>query len=414
MPEPSSPLHPSSPEKAAWDDAEWLEVEVPVVAAVESQPPPRVILPEPRNFSEPASAAKPEGIHIDSRTAIRLIEGAESSGSRKIQITEHGKGVIRLEGEVATIAVAKQNQLPVMKPRGSKATSKNGSVSADWGQAASQSNRWLWWAGSGVVVLLLGGLALQPLLVDKDQDRTASNYGTLQVADDVIGVADPMVYFSENPAQVITEIQHAVETYAKAKTVEDALPVIRNGAKLKGQLEKLWVSWNVPDNWTVSNDDAISYASVGKLPYAIISGTRPDFSPYRLFLVREHDQMLVDWEASLGLGTRTFGEMKDLSTKSGELRVVMSPIEFYTRSFPESRYRAYRLGSVNGQEFLWGYVERGSPAAAALGEIFNETAMFSDKPREQEMRLRLQRAASDAAPNQWLVLDVLHKGWVTP
>jgi hypothetical protein len=376
-------------------------------------PQARAILPEPRSkISEPATIERTEGLRIESKIPSRPAN--EPAENRRIQITEHGKGVVRLESEEAPPSVARGDSLPPLQPRTSRSKEQTQLFSAEWGKISGQSTRWVWWSGGGVLAMVLIGLAIQPLLMDEDQDRTAESYEGLEVVDDLVAVDDPTVYFSENPAQVLTELQGTLETYARAKTLHEAVPVIRNAEALKGRLAKDWKSWNVQPDWTVSDSDEISYDSVGKLPYAIITGTRPDFSRYQVFLVREHGRMQVDWEATQGLGSKTFEEMRDPTTKVGEMRVIMSPVSYYTQAFPESQYRAYRLASNATDEILWGYVPTGSPAAAALVEIFNEKALFSDKPTQQAMRLRLTRGPAGASPNQWIVLDVLHKGWVTP
>ena len=417
MSEPSSTLGPSSTrEHAAWGDAEWLESAEPMLTSGQEeaqQVPARALSLEPRRFSEPVTT-KPEGLRIEPRVAIRLPADSAAPTSRKIEVTEHGKGVIRLESEPPAVAVARLDALPRLQPRNAKPLIKKSKFAAEWGKAGSHSYRWLWCSAGGILTLVLTGLAIQPLLIKKDLNRTTDTFQSIQVVEDVVAVEDPTVYFSENPAAVLTEIQNALGRYARARSVEEVQPMIRHGKSLTEQLSKQWKPWPVPGDWAVSDDDAISYDSVGKLPYAIVSGTLPDFSTYRVFLVREENRMLVDWEATLGLGTRTFEEMRDPATQVAELRVVVTPVAFYTLTFPEGRYRAYRLDSSADGSSLWGYAECGSPAALALEEIFNEKAIFSDKPRDQMVRLRLKRGAPEAAPNQWLVLDVLHKGWVTP
>lgn len=416
MPEPRPTAETQTHDALGWDDPYFLEPseEEPVhILLPQGLPQARAILPEPRSkIVEPTTPPRTKGLRIAPGNSSR--PASEPAAKPRIQITEHGKGVIRLESEETHPSVARGDSLPPLQPRTSRSKDHAQKFSAEWGKIGGHSTRWVWRAGGGVLAMVLIGLAIQPLLVDEDQDRTAESYQSLQVVDDLVAVDDPMVYFSENPAQVLNEIQGTLETYARARTLEEALPVIRNADALKDRLTKDWRSWNVPTNWSISNSEEISYASVGKLPYAIIMGTRPDFSRYQVFLVREHGRMQVDWEATLGLGSKTFEEMKSPATRMGEMRVIMAPISYYSQTFPESQYRAYRLTSNSTDDILWGYVPNGSPAAAALAEIFNEQAVFSDKPDQQSMRLRLTRGPAGASPNQWIVLDVLHKGWVTP
>jgi hypothetical protein len=405
MSDPSVTPDSLEQEAAAWDDAE-RPVECEPVATPLT---PRVVLPQPRRFDEPAS--RQEGLRIEPRKVIRPNQENEP---RKLKVNEHGLAVIRLESEAPPVIVTRDETMPQLRPEDAKPRVKQSNFSAEWGKASTQSLRWLWWSAGGVVALIVIGLAAQPFLIDKDQDRTAVTFQPLEVVEDVIPVEDPTVFFSENSAQVIAEIHETLGIYARANTLAEALPVIRHAGGLSDPLAAQWRSWHVPADWSVSDSDTISYDSVGKLPYAIISGTRPDFSTYQVFLVRENDRMLIDWEATVGLGTRSFPEMNQPATHSAEIRVVMAPSGFHTQTFPEVRYRAYRLASTNSEDLLWGYAERGSPAALALADIFNEKAVFSDKPNEQLVRLRLIRGDSTAKPNQWLILDVLHKGWVTP
>lgn len=416
MSDPSLHAKTQAQVSSGWDDPDWVGDPECGPQVPQPEAPPvrqaRAILPEPRHLAEPARAPRQEGLRIDSRISDKAQKPPVDG--RRIELTEHGRGVVRLESEQAAAPVPRMEPTPSLQVLTPRPRSRSRAANDEWGGVVGHSTRWIWWAGGGVVALVLAGLAIQPLLVDKNQERTSEPYLSVQVVDDLVPVEDPTVYFSENPAQVITEIQQTVETYARATTLEQVMPVIRHADALKERLSGLWQPWHVPSDWTVSPNDEISYASVGKLPYAILAGTLPDFSRYQICLVREGGRMLVDWEATLGLGSRTFGELKDPAVRTAEMRVVVSQAGFYTQAYPESQYRAYKLSSLSGDDILWGYVPRDSPAAATLAEIFNEQAMFSDKPEQQAMRLRLSRGSPDATPTQWLVLDVLHKGWVTP
>jgi hypothetical protein len=114
------------------------------------------------------------------------------------------------------------------------------------------------------------------------------------------------------------------------------------------------------------------------------------------------------------VGTHGLQELNDPALKSAEVRVDAAPVAYYTMAFPEDHYRAFRLVLSESENFIWGYVVRGSPADHAMEEIFMEKLQFSDKPASSKVRLRLTRGKDGAMANQWLILDVLHKGWVTP
>lgn len=375
---------------------------------------PRVVV-SPRLREIEKAAAENEGLRIAPRILPVPTDPSEATEARqKIQIQEHGKEVVRLEAEIAAPYVERYDPLPKMQPRGPKRAKGEAKISSEWGKAAKHSYKWLGWAAGAVAVAMLIGLLVQPLLEERDGKSKADPFSSLRVVEDVVNAEDPMVFFDENPVEVVGQIHQAMATYARARTLEEALPVIRHGEKLKPTLSKTWKPWGVPSDWEISDSDAIGYDSVGRVPYAVIAGVRPDFSRYQVFMVREGGRMLVDWEASEGRGTHSLQDLSDPSLKSAEVRVDASPVAYYTMAYPEDYYRAFRLVLSESESFIWGYVLRGSPADHAMEEIFMENRQFSDKPTSGKVRLRLKRGEGSAMANQWLILDVLHKGWVTP
>ncbi len=413
---------PQTPQNALDPSDEWADVEgvsAPVFRrsfAEESRVPiqPRVVV-SPRRREAEKAAAENQGLRIAPRALAVPADRPESAESKPMpQLHEHGKEVVRLETEVAAPYSERQSQLPTMQPRGAKPANREARLASEWGKAARHSYKWLGWAAGAVALLVLVGLVVQPLLEQKDGNNQAEAFSSLRVVEDVVKTDNATVFFEENPAQVVEEIHQAMRVYARAHSLEEALPVMRHGEKLKPLLSKVWKPWGFPSDWTLSESDLIGYDSVGRTPYAVISGTRPDFSRYRVYLVREGGRMLVDWEASEGLCTHSFQELNDQGLNVAEVRVEAAPVSYYTMAFPEDHYRAFRLVLGESENFIWGYVVKGSPADQAMEDIFMEKLQFSDKPTSGQVRLRLMRGKDGAMANQWLILDVLHKGWVTP
>ena len=331
-----------------------------------------------------------------------------------LKLQEHGKEVVRLETEAAAPYAERPSQLPTMQPRGAKSANREARLAAEWGKSVRHSYKWLGWVAGAVALLVLVGLVVQPLLEQKHGNKETEGLSTLRVVEDVVKTDNPTVFFEDNPVQVVEEIHQTMSVYARAQSLEEALPVMRHGEMLKSQLSKVWKPWGFPSDWTLSDSDLIGYDSVARTPYVVISGTRPDFSQYIVYLVREGGKMLVDWEASEGLCTHNLQELNDPGLEAAEVRVEAAPVAYYTMGFPEDHYRAFRLVLGGSENFIWGYVVRGSPADQAMEDIFMEKQQFSDKPASGKVRLRLKRGKDGAMANQWLILDVLHKGWVTP
>jgi hypothetical protein len=158
----------------------------------------------------------------------------------------------------------------------------------------------------------------------------------------------------------------------------------------------------------------MGYGKSGNRAYAFMSGSRPDFSPFQMFFVRENQRLLVDWEATEGLCSHPFRQLQDPALKEAVVRVVASPTRYYSAAFPESRYRASQLVMRDKESYLWGYAPLGSPAERQLSAIFQRGMIVNEQVRAEPVRLKLVRGEEGGQPNQWVIADMLHKGWVAP
>ncbi|MGC4015475.1 MAG: hypothetical protein QM755_13305 [Luteolibacter sp.] len=389
------------------------EAERVPVLEVEDATAPRVVLPVRRSASGEAPVKAEPGIHIQSRFHAPPEETVDVSPSSRLEIKELGKGVVRLEAEAALAGASRQEQLPVMQPRPKRESAVE---TATWGRSKrGHSHRWMIMAAAVVVLSIVTGLAIQPLLSAKSDEARSSYYGTIQLADDVVDADDPTVYFSDHPEEIGAQMTSALTAYARARTVDEVVPLIRNGEHLREQLGKHWRPWAVPADWTPGQEARQGYDSVGKLPYGTMSGNLPDFRHYLVHFVRSGAGMLVDWEASIGEGTTDMKGLSDPDRKEAVVRVVVSPEAYYTAAFPEASYQAYRAMRDDADEIAWLYVERNGIPAETLGKMFASGDILGAASKEPvPVRVRLRRGEAAGLANQWLVLDVLHKGWVSP
>jgi len=318
-----------------------------------------------------------------------------------------------LESEPTPAAVARQDTLPVMQRR-ERGVGREVQLAGKWGQKRAASHRWILWAGAAVVVVIVTGLAIQPYLSGNGKNERNTLDQRFEVVEDVVNPDDPTVYFSQNQGEIVREMQATLTAYAHAKTLDEAGPLIRDSARLMPDLKKKWKAWDTPPDWEPDVSDGPGFDSVGRRPYGIINGTGPDFSPFHLFFVREGDHMLVDWEASTAQGTHTFAKLKDPTVAEAVLRVTISPTAFYSPVYPETGFRSYRIADPNGDSSMWVYAPLDSLAAQTLDEMFRAGTILAAEAGEKLVRIRIRRGPEGSLPNQWLLADVLHKGWVAP
>ncbi|BCU76161.1 hypothetical protein [Luteolibacter sp. LG18] len=387
--------------------------EVPVLIA-EDISAPRVVLPTRRSTANEIPVRAEAGLRIDSRFSPGPQSRETAGAGEGILVSELGKGVVRLDSEVALPTATRTESLPVMQPRARRAKleGRDGEV---WGRGHHRhSHRWLWWCASVVLVAMAGGFAIQPLLAKRNEAGRVANYDLVQMVDEPVQTEDPMAYFTEHSAEAEQEMRSVLTAYARARRWQDVEPLVRDGSRFTEALEKYWRAWAVPADWQPAADLMQSYGASGNRGFGTMSGLLPDFAPYSVCFVREGGKMLVDWKATVGFGTPAFPELSSAVSKEADVRVLIAPSTFYTAAFPESRFQAYGITREGADNIVWGYAGRDSEAGRKLAGMFQSGTILGSNNAAQPVRVKLGRSGDDALPNQWIVLDVLHKGWVTP
>jgi hypothetical protein len=262
----------------------------------------------------------------------------------------------------------------------------------------------------------VGGLAIQPWLREQGADSQRSFFENFEVIEETTTstTESPTRYFEENADLVAQELRDALTRYAHAKTLAEVLPLVRDGERLRLKLLEFWRPWNAPEGWEPPSDAAMGYGSAGDRPYAFMTGKDPNYAPFHMVFVRENNRMLVDWEASEGIGSNTFEELSNPELKDAVMRVTVSPAVYYSAAFPEKKYRSFQLVARDGVEYVWGYAEIGTPVEEQLSALFRPGVILNEQVSSEPVRLRLGRRQAGALPNQWVILDMLHKGWVSP
>jgi hypothetical protein len=122
----------------------------------------------------------------------------------------------------------------------------------------------------------------------------------------------------------------------------------------------------------------------------------------------------MDWKATTAHGTADFTTMAEGRGDASEIRGWIKPADFYTLAFPENEFRSYQLLSADQRQFLWVYARLDDPAQRVLDDEFMGGGILQGRAEPQKMTLSLGRGSADALPNQWAVMELLHKEWIAP
>lgn len=219
--------------------------------------------------------------------------------------------------------------------------------------------------------------------------------------------------FVANSGKMIAEAKTMLERYAKATSVEQALRRVRDGERVKERMRQLWQPWGGA-SMLAPGSTIRGEVETGEYPLIRLKGRRGDYTPFVMTFLCEGDRLVLDWEASFGIGDVQIEELRDGAAADGAVvRAIVRPDAFYTRAFPEASFRSYHLLDASGENSVWAFAPRGSAAAAALAEIFNEGSVLFVKAGATRATLRVSRL--DGSAGQGLVItEMLHKGWVSP
>jgi len=376
---------------------------------LERNSPPKKVAVLPRLFRAPKESETGDFEAADDEP-VQLLEPVARLAAPESAREKSTRAEVSQDGFVV------EHVKPVFQPLGNSAEKILPEVTDRWGDSSKRSHLWLFWTGVGTLAAIVGGLAIQPFLREQRPASQPSFFERFQVLEETATptIESPTRYFEENADLVAQELHDTLTRYAHAKTLADVLPLVRDGDRLRLKLLEFWRPWDTPAGWEAPTDVAMGYGSSGSLPYAFMRGTGPDFEPFHMVFVREDHRMLVDWEASQGIGTHTFEELRNPELKDAVMRVVVSPADYYSPAFPEKKYRSFQLVARDGVEYVWGYAEIGTPVEEQLSGLFRPGVILTEQSSSEPVRLRLSRRQAGAMPSQWVILDMLHKGWVAP
>ncbi len=393
----------------AWDDGDWVPAPgAPIL-------PPRK---SPRN-------ADPDGKFTTRRNANIMVvepsiaadEPGDEPAERSIEVVYYEPPVVaaRLEIDDAErpVRIAPTPSKPFTPREPRKRSEAAPGESHHWGIAQSNRHtaRWMWAAGTTVLLLVAGAVAAWPRHDRLRQAPVSALYETLEVIDNELtddATEVRMLLDALPDALAITT------AFLTAETTAGILPLVRNQDGVAAAIANTWQPQTIPPGWAATNSEqwAVEHKNgraVGKLVVRL-----PDHRPFHAFFIRQPDgALLLDWEATTGYGTATFGELAAGTGDGTMVRGLLTSADFHTTAFPEADWRAFRLRSPDRQETIWVYAERGGSAdlaianALPLGEIL-------DSRHDQAVTVTLVPPPPGARPGQWILREMLHIGWVSP
>lgn len=220
-------------------------------------------------------------------------------------------------------------------------------------------------------------------------------------------------YFVDHADSLMKEAEGILFKYATAKSVEQVLPLIRDASEVEGMLRQHWQPWNETD-FLRTGELNPSVVLEGLRPVVAITGSKRDYSKFEAIFVREKGKLLLDWAATEGMGDLQVSQLAEgIPAKDATVRVTLQPSDFYTPDMPEGQFRCYKVNDAANAYLAWAYVSVDSPMIGTLKDAFNEGSVLMEKNSRLHFTLKLDGPCRPGS-NQYLVTEMLHKGWVSP
>lgn len=177
--------------------------------------------------------------------------------------------------------------------------------------------------------------------------------------------------------------------------------------------------WDVLENLRLDQENERIWSVVedGDVTFLLLRAKTSDFLPFHVIFVRSGDDLLIDWDASVGWSSIKLEEMANLGAfDSVMVRCVIEKGQLYTEQFPETEYSCYMLAprETTGDDLFWAYTPLDSDLDHQLRALMNH-GMFNVELREKVLvTLNVSKDPQRCSRKQLILDDIVHEGWVAP
>lgn len=366
----------------------------------------RVVLP-PRRVA-PIPVQDDESIGLRIGPASQQSPDADESRAGTIEIVEHNQSVTRLGKESHERVKAPGEIKFVERASRSEMQRRHRGETEAWGKDQPYPVRWI--VGSFLGVLVCAVLGFVVVSAVNQNDVPKRDPVLVPAAADSVDAGKDLV--AEELINSSKEASQIFESFVRAKTTREIMPLIRNAPGVGLLIKKANKTINAPSDWKVDESAEWVVDVDGEIPIATLSGTLPDGDGFHAYFTHEDDNLLMDWKATTAYSTATFIDLRRGEGNASEIRGFLEPSVFYTPSLPEADFQSFSFVSPDGYEAVWVYVKRGSELCDQLVGYFSKGVIIDESIKRKPLTLALEQGPEGSLPNQWLVSFILAEEWI--
>lgn len=215
------------------------------------------------------------------------------------------------------------------------------------------------------------------------------------------------------------EMNDMIRSFLKAETIEQMLPYVRHPERVEPLMRDYYGRHQMESKnfIRVKNYKIIPLESKPFLAMTAIC----EGDSTRLLIEDSDPVPLVDWETYVCYQNVSIEDyVKNRPTDSVLLRVYAQQDSFYSFEFKDvSEYEAYQLDFLESDEYLYGYVKRGTKEYSKFVDLFPHEGTAEMRksylnPNKRPLVLRVRFLENSKASRSVFIEDVISSIWAFP
>lgn len=205
-------------------------------------------------------------------------------------------------------------------------------------------------------------------------------------------------------AEFLSNAEPLAEKFLNARSVEEILPLIRDGEKLRDKLLSYYPDGRIePVGMSKFN---ASGTPMYKDHFGSVDITTEDYEQRFLAFLDGEKGLEIDWESWIGWSDMPWEDILEKRPKVPVLvRVRLKWVDYYNYEFSNEReWRSYRLVSPDGETTLFGYVPRNS--------LIDQQIRPNEQGVTETKILKIRFSEGSATGNQVIIDELVADGWL--
>lgn len=208
----------------------------------------------------------------------------------------------------------------------------------------------------------------------------------------------------KSEVEFLEEARPLAERFLAAEHVDELLPLIYNPQVVRERIRMFYPDGKIEPTelWRFNSAGTVNYRN----DFAAVTITTGDFETKQLAYIDGPGGLKIDWESWVGWSEMSWAEFTELKPTEPKLfRVILRQVDYYNFDFKDERtWRSYRLISPDGEDLLYGYVERDS--------LLDQQIRPPEQSRPVSMILMLRYPENAEASQQVIIERYVADGWV--